>query len=385
MRPLQLAALQLLALLPAAAGAPAFAHPGALFSPATLATFRARVAAGTEPTASFLAASKLSVQGNASYVPFGPPADGLVVCGPYDVPNIGCSNQTSDADAAYLNALYYAASGDEAFAQRGARILDLWSAGFRGFRDSNAPLQASWVSAKFVRAAELLRASPAWPASSRAAFLAMMYSLHVPLMYECLPENGNWGLSAAEGLAGIAVVSENATLFAHALDLWRKRVPAYFYSVADGPRPNPLPCGAGDTTWYNQTVFNASTDGVCQETCRDMGHTQMGFGAAINAASTFFAQGVDVFAEEAPRLVAGAEFAAKYLLGAPEPAYLCSGAPIKLAHVATFEIAYAALAKRLGHAMPLTWQRITSAVRNVSGQDGIVSVWETATHGEPAP
>jgi hypothetical protein len=131
-------------------------------------------------------------------------------------------------------------------------------------------------------------------------------------------------------------------------------------------------------------VFNASTNGVCQETCRDFGHMQMGWGAAINAASTFYAQGVDVFAEQAPRLVAAAEFAAAYLLGAPVPAYLCSGQGIKLAHVATFEIAYAALAKRLGHAMPLTWKQITTSVRKFAGQDGIVSVWETLTHGEPA-
>ena len=135
---------------------------------------------------------------------------------------------------------------------------------------------------------------------------------------------------------------------------------------------------------HSQTVFNASTSGVCQETCRDFGHMQMGWGAAINAASTFYAQGVDVFAEQAPRLVAAAEFAAAYLLGAPVPEYLCSGQGIKLAHVATFEVAYAALAKRLGHAMPLTWKQITTSVREFSGQDGIVSVWETLTHGEPA-
>jgi hypothetical protein len=33
--------------------------------------------------------------------------------------------------------------------------------------------------------------------------------------------------------------------------------------------------------------------------------------------------------------------------------------------------------------MPQTWQRIITAVRTFNGQDGIVSVWETLTHGEP--
>jgi hypothetical protein len=359
-------------------------HPGAFISPAQLATIRARVAARAEPTTSFLAASQASVQGSASYAPFGPPADGLVTCGSYDKPNIGCSNQTSDADAAYLSALYYSISGDETAAARSARILALWASNFRGFRDSNAPLQASWVAAKLVRAAELLRASPAFPPAARGAVATMLLTLHLPLFIDCLPENGNWGLSAIEAMAGIAVVSENATLLARAHDLWRARVPAYFYIASDGPAPHPLPCGRGDTNWYNQSVFDAETSGVCQETCRDFGHMQMGFGAAINAAATLFAQGIDAFADEAPRLVAAAEFATTYLLGAPAPPVLCSGAPLKLAHVATWEVAYAALATRLGHAMPRTWEYIGKAVRSVSGQDGIVSVWETLTHGEPA-
>lgn len=243
---------RIIAILSASFASSAFVHPGALFSPASLHTLRARVAAGAEPTTSFLAASRLSVQGAASYVPFGPPADGLVVCGPYDVPNIGCSNETSDADAAYLNAVYYAVSNgpNETFAAKAAGILDLWSANFKGYRDSNSPLQASWVAAKMVRAVELLRGSPSWSPASHAAFTKMMYALHVPLFYNCLGENGNWQLSAIEAMSGIAVVSENATLLDRALGFWRARVPAYFYTTPDGAKPFPLPCGAPGTTWY---------------------------------------------------------------------------------------------------------------------------------------
>jgi len=254
------------ATLAVAAAAPTFVHPGAFLSPAQLATIRARLAARAEPTASFLLASQQSVQGNASYAPFGPPAGGLVTCGSYDKPNFGCSNQTSDADAAYLAALYFAATGDAAAAARGASILALWARDFRGFRDSNAPLQASWVGAKLVRAAELLRASPAFPPAARAAVATMLTELHLPLFIDCLPENGNWDLSSIEAMSGIAVVTENSTLLARALARWRARVPAYFYIASDGPAPHPLPCGAGDTTWYNQTVFDQQTSGVCQET-----------------------------------------------------------------------------------------------------------------------
>lgn len=111
---------------------------------------------------------------------------------------------------------------------------------------------------------------------------------------------------------------------------------------------------------------------------------QMGFAAALNAASTFAAQGVDAFSEQAPRLVAAAEFANRFLRGAPVPAYMCSGGGIKLALVATWEVAFAELHTRLGHALPLTWAQITLAVRTaVTHEDSIVSVWETLTHGEP--
>ena len=55
---------------------------------------------------------------------------------------------------------------------------------------------------------------------------------------------------------------------------WRARAPAYFYVTSDGtgPPPDPQPnCQPQPVCeWYNQTVFDARVNGVCQETCRDM-------------------------------------------------------------------------------------------------------------------
>jgi hypothetical protein len=189
-----------------------------------------------------------------------------------------------------------------------------------------------------------------------------------------------------EAMAGVATFSENATLLAHAADFWRQRVPAYLYNFPiDGPAHVPFPPGrAGGSTWYNQSIFNSSTSGVCQETCRDFGHLSMGFGAAVNAAETAFIQGIDLYGEQAMRIATAAEFAATYLLGEPAQAYLCSSNPITLALVATFEIAYAHLSGQLGMAMPLTWKQIKSNVRPQAGQDSIVSVYEMLTHGMPA-
>lgn len=190
-----------------------------------------------------------------------------------------------------------------------------------------------------------------------------------------------------EALTSIAVFSENATMFDHAVAFWRQRTKSYFYlSSADGDAQPPFPPGRqGGSTWYNQTVFNASVDGVCQETCRDFGHMQMGFAACVNAAATAFTQGVDLFAEQAPRLAAATEFAARFLQGAPVPAYVCSGHALTLSLVATFEVAFDALNGRLGVQLPAGWAQITSRVRPSAAPDGIVSVFESLTHGAAAP
>ena len=42
-------------------------------------------------------------------------------------------------------------------------------------------------------------------------------------------------------------------------------------------------------------MFNASVSGICQETCRDLGHTQLGIAGMINGAETAFIQGVDLY------------------------------------------------------------------------------------------
>lgn len=57
-------------------------------------------------------------------------------------------------------------------------------------------------------------------------------------------------------------------------------------------------------SWYDQTVFNASVDGVSQETCRDFGHTAYGLAATFNVAETALLQGVDLYTPNLKRLSA---------------------------------------------------------------------------------
>jgi hypothetical protein len=372
-----------------------------------------------EPTYSFFHAAATSSQGKSSYIPYGPPPNGTISCGYYDKPNIGCSEEDSDVDAAYTQALLFALGGDPALARSSRAIINLYSSGLHLYTNNtdgtccgNEALQAAWVSAKITRAAELLRHTPGsgWTDADSTAFNALMYNVHLPLLYNGTSANGNWMASFIEGMLGIATFSENATLFAHAIEAWESRMPSYYYITSDGdapplnPQPNCQPQPVCEVRacayacvhscqqstfpcyvqWYNQTTFNASVSGVCQETCRDMGHMQMGFAAFLNGATTASLQSVNI-SVHVPRIFAASEFAARLLLNQTPPAagLMCSGNPVQLSLMPTFEVAHALFA-HFGFDDVQTRAQLTQNVRPKANQYGSqVSVWETLSHGIP--
>ena len=325
-----------------------------------------------------------------------------IACGYYDKPQIGCTNQDSDIDAAYTQALLFALGGDAALGASARSIISLYSTGLKKYQNNtagtccgNEALQAAWVGAKVTRAAELLRHTPGsgWTEEDSASFSALMYNVHLPHLYKGTQSNGNWMASFLEAMLGMAVFSENATLFAHAVEGWRSRAPSYYYITSDGaaPPPNPQPNCPNQPVceWYNQSLFDARVSGVCQETCRDMGHMQMGAAAFFNGATTAALQGIDLVQEQAPRLLAASEFAAQLLTNVT-PAHsplLCSGQGVTLALMPTFEVANAAFA-RLGLDAPHTRAQLAENVRpkTAAAQYGSqVSIWETLSHGLPLP
>jgi hypothetical protein len=397
-------AIALALLARAATPAPAtFAHPGVVVGQQDISAARARLAAGAEPTTSFFRAASSLPQGRADYVPTGPPANGTISCGYYDKPDIGCSSQMRDVDAAYTQALLFALGGYPALAAASRGIVNLYSAGLKRYTNNtdgtccgNEALQAAWVGAKFARTAELLRWTPnsGWTAADTAAFAAMMYEVHLPLLVNGTPANGNWEASFIEAMIGTAVFSENATLYDRSVAYWRGRMPSYFYTTSDGPSPplNPQPnCSPQPyCEWYNQTVFDARVNGVCQETCRDLGHMQMGFAAFTNGAATATLQGDDLLRAEAPRLFAAAEFVtalqASGRANETNP-LLCNNRPggVLGGMAPTFELAHALFA-RLGMDDANTRSWLRERVRPnflSSGEFYICGPWETISHGLP--
>jgi len=224
----------------------------------------------------------------------------------------------------------------------------------------------------------------------------MLVNVHLPMIYAGSGSNGNWELSMIEGMIGIAVFTENVTLFNHSVTYWYQRVPAYFYySAWDGPKPVPIPRGSVTVTVWGtkpnsiQLVFNSSVDGISQETCRDLGHTQYGIGSTLNTAETARIQGYDLYGNQSARLRAALEFNSYYLLNiSAPPSYICNGSGIQIIdEYPTMEIGYNNYHNRSGYSLPNTLNQIVTDVRPQPVlTDYHIFVWETLTHGgSPAP
>ena len=134
-------------------------------------------------------------------------------------------------------------------------------------------------------------------------------------------------------------------------------------------------------------MFTSATSGVAQETCRDEGHTSYSVASASNAAETARLQGVDLWAEAAPRLAAAFEFNAHLLLpGVVSPSDLCSGRKVIVEQIPTFEVAYNALANRLALALPSVLLHLEDTVRTSADPvDYHMVVFESLTHGGSPP
>lgn len=371
-----------------AAGTPgsastAFVHPGILVSRPMLELVKAKLAAGAEPWKSALAKAQQSRYGSLAYVPH-PRA--IVECGSYSNPDNGCSDEKNDVLAAYTQALLFAYTGNAANAKKAIEVMNAWSALLQDHTNSNAPLQSAWAAQVFPRAAEIIRYTyGGWPADEVARFSKMLREVYLPQVRNGSSANGNWELSMVEAALNIGIFTDDRATFDRAVEMWRERVPAYAYVAADGATPHPPPRGnktgaALTKYWYDQSVM---LEGLSQETCRDLGHAQLGFAGIIDAAETARLQGVDLYGEQSERLRAMLEFHARLLNGAPVPSDLCGGKLTSVKAAPMWEIALNHFVSRQGQALPET-QKLVSTIRPTETNHHMA--WETLTHaGVGAP
>src|SRR5439155_13493360 len=114
--------------------------------------------------------------------------------------------------------------------------------------------------------------------------------------------------------------------------------------------PTPLKAAGWDTMpiWGNKGMTTPFVDGLLQESVRDSQHANMGLSSMVNAAETARQQGLDLYGEQAKRIMAALEFQAQFL-----PPNNAPPAANVIVHThPTWEIAYNHYHDRMGMELP---------------------------------
>ena len=271
-----------------------FVHPGVAHSKESMAFVKAKIEAGEQPWKG--AFEKLS---RSRYVDLDYQARPFpnVERGPSNHPNIGSSDFSSDAQAAYHHALFWNLTGKVEHAKKSAEIVDAWSAKLESIGNHDARLLIGMSGYHFSIAAELLKHTwDGWPVGKQEQFEKMLREIWYPVIVDFYPSaNGNWDASMLQCMMAMGVFLDDRAMF--------DRAKNYYLSGK----------GNGAIGMY----FKES--GQCQETGRDQGHTQMGLEFLANTAETAWVQGIDLYGALDNRLLKGFEYTAKYNLGGKVP------------------------------------------------------------------
>lgn len=276
-------------------GLRAFAHPGLLHSAADLARMKSAVAAKESPVYDGYLALAANARSQASYTVQNTGQITSWGRGPSNFMN----QAVADSAAAYQNALMWCVTGERAHADKARDILGAWSASLTAVTGADGPLGAGLQAFKFVNAAELLRHTgyDGWDMADitrcEESFLRVWYPAVSPYM---LYANGNWDLTSLQTILAIGVFCEEPALFQDALR---------FAAV-----------GAGNGSVRNRVVTD---EGQGQESGRDQAHEQLAVGLMGDAAQVAWNQGVDLWGFDDHRILANAEYAARYNLGGDVP------------------------------------------------------------------
>lgn len=271
-----------------------FVHPGIAHSSQRIAFVKSKLEAGEQPWTGAWEQLKSSREASLDYQP---QPSAHVERGAYNKPDIGSSEFSGDASAAYTHAICWVLSDDERHAKKCAEILDAWSNKLESVSNHDARLLVGMTGYKYCVAAEIIRHTwDGWEAESQTRFEKMLREIWYPIIEDFHPTaNGNWDASMIQVMLAMGVFLEDPAMFDRAKD--------YFLTGK----------GNGAIGMY------FSETGQCQESGRDQAHTQMGLEFLANACETAWIQGVDLYGALDNRLLKGFEYTAKYNLGMDVP------------------------------------------------------------------
>lgn len=284
-----------------------FAHPGMLHTASDLAFMKKQVAAGREPWTSGY--EKLTKNTHAS-LSWKPNAKKTVVRGASGKTKENYASLYRDAAAAYALALRWHISGDDVFADRAIAILDAWAANLTTITGTSDKYLASGIYGyQLANAAELLRDYAKWSDAGFDAVVDMLLDVFYPMNHAFLTHHNNakidhywanWDLANMASMLAIGILADRADLFNEAV--------AYF-KHGDGN-------GA-----IQHAVWQIHPDGLgqVQESGRDQGHATLVLALLGSFCQMALSQRCDLFAYNNNRVLAGAEYVAKYNLGLNVP------------------------------------------------------------------
>lgn len=307
-----------------------FRHPGGLHTEEDFARIRQQLAEGNERVTEAYEVLKSAPYAQSSAATY--PVETIVRGG-----GVGENymNAARGAAIAYQNALRWKIDGSEAHARHAVAVLNQWARTTKAIGgDSNYALAAGLYGYQFAQAAELMRDYEGWDLEDFSQFRQWMLDVWYPSCIRFLRgRNGtwensgkwwqapghywsNWGLCNVMALISIGVLCDDVYIYNQGMSFFKyDQVGTYTDPRKDNPIKND-----GLTEFLGNLVVTTTEIGLetgaygyigqMQESGRDIGHSAMALGLAIDIAKVGWNQGDDLFSYMNHRLAAGIEYVA---------------------------------------------------------------------------
>ncbi|MBW3092950.1 alginate lyase family protein [Bifidobacterium sp. 82T10] len=274
----------------------AFAHPGVNLSAAQLAAMRDHVRRHEQPWYADWLRLTTTVPNDMACERYQPTfREGVGRGNPTGSGHIG--DWEMSCAAAYFNALRWAVTGEDKYAETVTRIVDGWARTLAVIDGRDRILGASLATIKLINAAEIVRyfdgGHPSMTDGIFASYQTMLRNVVYPVVRDGgapMNANGNWDVAPMTTLLAIGVATDDPRIFA--------RGAAMYVSP-----------------YCNGSIVNYLTDwGQSVESARDQAHGQLGIGAMVDTCAIAEHQGVDLWSLYGNRLAKAVEWCAQYNL-----------------------------------------------------------------------
>jgi len=277
-----------------------FVHPGILHSKGSLDRMKNFVNGNVDPAIGCFRLLQSNPLASSTYTVQGP----FTIISRDDPSSMQTKRPSEDDHkAAYLNAIMWYITNNDAHAQKSIEILNKYATTLReiGPNGNDDPLCASLQGFLLVNAAEIIKHTyPSVSADDVKGWENMFRNVFIPVLREFFAasaySNGNWGTAATKAFMGFGVFLEDENLYNDAVD--------FFYNGHDN----------GSLTNY------IGETGQCQESGRDQNHVMLGLGHLAEACEIAYNQRNEtLYSASENRLLVGYEYTAKYNLGQDVP------------------------------------------------------------------